>query len=267
MYPGQQPGYAPPPLAAPPQRNVVGLIGLICAIVGFVFACVPGALIVGWVLLPIALILGIVGVFLSGKTKGTSIAAIIVSIVGFIVGAVVFFTIVGNAFSDAFHDSDLSPASSPSTGSQGSSTAQAAPPEGGSRDNPLPIGQPVSNEDWTVTLGQPVEAGDAVAAENQFNDPPKPGMEFWMVPVKATYTGKETGNPTFGIRVNFVGSDNRTYGDSCGVVPSPISDIGDLYAGGTAEGNVCVAVPAGADGLWSVKTGFIGDPVFFEAKP
>jgi hypothetical protein len=61
-----------------------------------------------------------------------------------------------------------------------------------------------------------------------------------------------------------VGSDNRTYSDSCGVIPNPLSDIGDLYPGGVAEGNVCVTVPAGADGLWTVETGFVGDPVFFE---
>lgn len=39
---------------------------MIIAIVGFIFACIPGALIVGWLLLPIAFILGIVAVFLKG---------------------------------------------------------------------------------------------------------------------------------------------------------------------------------------------------------
>jgi hypothetical protein len=61
------------------------------------------------------------------------------------------------------------------------------------------------------------------------------------------------------------GSDNRTYDDSCGVVPNPLSDVGALYKGGSAQGNICVAVPAGADGLWTVSTSF-GDPVFFDPK-
>jgi len=78
------------------------MIALIASIVGFIFACIPGALIVGWVLLPIAFILGIVGLFLSGKAKGASIAAIIISVVGAVVGAVVFFTVVADAFNDAF---------------------------------------------------------------------------------------------------------------------------------------------------------------------
>jgi hypothetical protein len=82
----------------------------------------------------------------------------------------------------------------------------------------------------------------------------------------ATYAGNKTGNPGFGITVKFVGSDNRTYDDRCGVIPDPLSDVGDLYKGGVAKGNTCVAVPAGANGLWTVSTGFVGKPVFFVAK-
>jgi hypothetical protein len=42
-----------------------------------------------------------------------------------------------------------------------------------------------------------------------------------------------------------------------------LDDVGELYKGGVAEGNVCVAIPAGAEGLWTVSTGFDGKPVFF----
>ena len=69
----------------------------------------------------------------------------------------------------------------------------------------------------------------------------------------------------FGVRVSFVGSDNRTYDDSCGVIPDSLNDVGQLYNGGVAKGNACVAAPAGADGLWAVTTG-LGDPVFFSAR-
>jgi hypothetical protein len=252
------PGY-PPPESLPDKRTNV---------IGFVFACIPGALVVGWVLLPIALILGIVGVCQSGRPKLTSIAAIIVSIVGFVVGAVVFVVVVGNAFHDAFHTSDLSaPTAGPGGSAHPATTSAAAAPdtEQGSRAAPLPIGTPVTNKDWQVTLGAPREAGADVAAENQFNDPPKAGMQFWIVPVTATYTGDTTGNLGFGVTVKFVGADNVTYDDSCGVIPTPLRDVGDLYKGGTARGNVCVAVPAGADGSWSLTTGF-GSPVFFSAR-
>jgi hypothetical protein len=257
----------PAPASVPAKRNnVIGIIALIASIVGFVFACIPGALVVGWVLLPLAFVLGIVGLFLAGKAKGTSIAAVAVSIIGTVVGVVVFFTVVSDVFKDSFDGSDLS-ASSPTDGAASSPSANGDDgDQAGSRQNPLPIGQSVSNEDWDVTLGAPREAWTEVRSENEFNDPPASGMEFWIVPVTATYKGEDTGNTGFDIQVKFVGSDNRTYDDYCGVIPNPLADIGELYKGGEAAGNVCVAVPAGADGLWSVTTGFITDPVFFESK-
>jgi hypothetical protein len=257
------------PLVTPPisvqQNNAVGLIALIVGVIGFIFACIPGALVVGWVLLPIAFILGVVGLCLSGKSKGTSIGAVAVSVVGVVVGVVVFMTVVSDAFKDAFDGSDLSTPSTRSglAGPAESQTSKADQP--GSRSDPLPIGQAVTNKEWEITLGTPNEAWSEISAENQFNEPPAPGMEYWIVPVKATYTGDETGNLAFGISVKFVGSDNRTYEDRCGVLPNPLDDIGDLYSGGTASGNICVAVPTGADGLWAVATGF-GDPVFFTAR-
>jgi hypothetical protein len=185
------------------QSNTVGLVALILSIIGFVFACIPGALIDGWILLPAAFVLGIVGLCLSGKSKGTSIAAVIISIVGVVVGVVVFFAVVADAFHDAFGKPDFgkSDLSAPSsTSAQRSENGNQA----GSRENPFPIGQPVHNQEWQVTLGAPHEAGGAIAAENQFHDPRKAGMEYWTVPVTATYTGDKTGNAGFDIAVKFV---------------------------------------------------------------
>ena len=200
------------------------------------------------------------GLFLAGKAKGTSIAAVIVSIIGTAVGVVVFLTVVSDAFEDAFHKPDLSASSpTPSSGSKDDDKP-------GNRGNPFPIGKTVTNEEWEITLGAPHEAGAEIAAENQFNDPPKSGMEDWIAPVTATYTGEHTGNTASNISVKFVGSDNRTYDDRCGVIPTPLDDVGELYKGGVAEGNRCVAIPAGAEGLWTVSTGFDGKPVFFVEK-
>lgn len=211
---GNQPNYPyaayPTPPAPQKQNNPLGLIVLIVAVIGFVFACIPGALVVGWVLLPIALILGIVGVCLSGKSKGTSIAAIIVSIVGTVVGVVVFFAVVSTSFSDAFNKSNLTAPSATSARQSEGSTQSGTSNEPGSRDNPFPIGQTVTNKEWKVTLGAPREASSEVLMENQFNDPPEAGGEYWIVPVTATYIGNDTGNAAFGISVKFVGSDNRT---------------------------------------------------------
>ncbi len=255
--------YPPSPQVPAKPKNTLGLIALIVGIIGFIFACIPGALIVGWVLLPFAFILGIVGLLSSGKAKGTSISAVIISIVGTVVGVSVFFFVVGDAFSNAFRKADLSPSSPTAINGNGNGNQSGVR---GSRDNPLSIGDTVSNQDWQVALGSPREASAEIAATNQFNEPPKAGMEYWIVPITATYTGNKTGNLTFGITVKFVGSDNRTYDGHCGVIPDPITDVGELYKGGVAKGNACVTVPVGANGLWTVSTGFGGKPVFFVAK-
>jgi hypothetical protein len=277
LYPqyGNTPGgpYGSPPMPQPiepypptKQTNIIGLIALVVSVIGLIFSCIKGALIVGWVLLPIAFILGLVALFQSGKSKGTGIAAVVISVVGSIIGAAVFATVVTDSVHDAFSGPKLSvspPAAESSAPTPDQSTAGDT---AGSRENPYPIGQTVGNQDWKITLGAPHEAWSEIRATNQFNDPPKKGMEFWIVPVTAVYTGDATGNLMFGVTVKFVGSDNRTYGDPCGVIPNPLSDIGDLYKDGVGKGNTCVAVPAGADGLWTVSTGVIGTPTFFVAK-
>lgn len=265
----------PPPAqqATPKEKNIPGLIALILSVIGFVFACIPGALIIGWVLLPVAFILGIVGLVLSGKAKGTSIAAIIVAVTGVVVGVTVFLVVVQDAFEDAFSGSNLSPSSEsdPSSLPSGNATRPGEESDGGrrgSREDPLPIGETVTSSDWEITLGAPYEAGDEIAAENPFNNPADAGMEYWIVPVTAIYKGDGTGTAWVDIKVNFVGSDNRTYNDyKCSVViPDPLNDVGALYKDGVAEGNKCVMIPAGADGLWSLSTGFVSEPVFFEGK-
>jgi hypothetical protein len=257
-----QPTGPPAPLK---QKNSLGQIALIVSIIGFVFACIKGALVVGWVLLPIAFILGIVAVCQSGKDKGRGTAAIIISVVGTVVGVSVFANVVTDAAHDAFGGSNLS-SSAPSVSSAPTTDQGSVDNSAGSRENPFPIGETVGNKDWKVTLGPPREAWSEISAANEFNDPPKAGMEFWIVPVTAVYTGDATGNAGFGVSVKFVGSDNRTYEDRCGVIPNPLSDVGDLYKDGVAKGNTCVVVPAGADGLWTVSTGILGKPVFFTAK-
>lgn len=98
------------PAAAPSEQKARPLakIALGVAIAGFVFACIPGALIVGWVLLPIAFILSIVALFQPGR-KRPAIAALIVSIVGTIVGFVVFLAVVVDVVDDAIDEASDHP--------------------------------------------------------------------------------------------------------------------------------------------------------------
>ena len=93
--PGQ---YATQPHAVPPSGpSVLGIVALVVAVVGFVFACIPFVQVVGWILLPVALVLAIVALFLEGA-KWPAITALVVSIVGAIVGAVVAAIVAFNVF-------------------------------------------------------------------------------------------------------------------------------------------------------------------------
>jgi hypothetical protein len=107
--PGASTVSAPPASGdiAPSQSksgNVVGLIAFIISIVGFVFACLPGAFVVGWVLLPVAFILAIVGLVLPNRRRSFALTGLIVSVVGTIVGIIVFFAVVATSFSSALGD-------------------------------------------------------------------------------------------------------------------------------------------------------------------
>lgn len=83
-----------------PEVNILGIFALVAAIVGFIFACFPGALIVGWILLPIAFVLSLVALFQAGH-KWPAITALIVTIVGTLAGFIVFFAVVADSVGKA----------------------------------------------------------------------------------------------------------------------------------------------------------------------
>ncbi len=137
---------------------------------------------------------------------------------------------------------------------------------GGTRDAPFAIGDPVAGGDWQVTLGEPREAWDELRATSDLNAAPPEDMEYYVVPVSVIYRGSGTGLPAADLAVQFVGSDGRTYTEDCGgIVPERLRDVGELAEGSAGEGNVCLTVPAGADGLWTLRTARGGDASFFEA--
>ena len=81
-----------PEASAQARIHPVGWAALGAAVLGFIFACIPGALIVGWILLPVGFILAIVALVLKGK-KWPGIVALVLSIVGTVIGFVVFFSL------------------------------------------------------------------------------------------------------------------------------------------------------------------------------
>ncbi|WP_218581912.1 DUF4352 domain-containing protein [Nocardia cyriacigeorgica] len=237
--------------------------------IGFIFACIPGALIVGWVLLPIAFILGIVGVCQSGKTKGTSIAAIIIAVVGTVVGFVVFLTVVSDAFNDAFDGSDVSVATpaAPAGSTDSGTASEGNPTDQGTRDNPYPLGSVISEGDWQVTINSVTpNANDAVAAENSYNDPPPAGAQYLLVNVTLIYTGTDPHGDTPFATISYVSVDGNTLNsyDTSVVAPDALDTISPLYQGASTTGNVVFTVPSASatQGTLAVKPTMFADKVF-----
>ncbi|SDH50495.1 hypothetical protein [Microbacterium sp. 77mftsu3.1] len=281
---------APPPYAGPPApsappappvpkkgANPVGIIALVAAVVGFIFACIPGALIIGWILLPIAFILGLVGVFLAGKTKWQAITAIIVSVVGTIVGILVFVVGVSTAIDDAFGGTDTTVGSSTTeeTTDEAAPAAEEEPAEEpaaevGTRENPAPLGAPIKSNDWTVVVNSvDLDATQEVAAENEFNEAADDGSVYITVNVTATYTGtdKEGQYPAM-IGIDYVTAAGVTVDPYAKLVvgPSQLDSLNVLYEGASATGNQTMQVPLPVDGVIAIRPGMVADKVFVAVK-
>lgn len=256
---------APP--AAKGQRNVLGIIALVVAAIGFIFACIPGALVVGWVLLPIGFILGLVSLFLKGKVKWQGITAIIVSVVGTVIGVIVFTVVVATAFDDAFGGSDVE-VGTPTTVTEEAddATEEEEAAAAGTRENPLPLGTPFSSDEWTVVVNSvTLNAAEQIAAANSFNEAPDPGTEYILINYTVTYTGTdaEGGMPAF-VGVEYVTADGVTVDplDKMIVAPDEIDTMSPLYEGATATGNHGIQVPTRADGVLAIRPGMIADKIF-----
>jgi hypothetical protein len=133
------------------------------------------------------------------------------------------------------------------------------PPALGTRSNPVPLGQSVGivsgDRHWSLRIisTQP-DATAAVLAENEFNDAPAPGYQFFLATVGANYvSGSSSLDPGFeaGFALRAVGPSNvvySTFGNSCGVIPDDFGMKGDLLPGGSMVGNVCWSVPSSEAG-------------------
>lgn len=267
--PQQLPPPMPHPTAAasvPRKTNVIALIALIVAIAGFVFACIPGALILGWILLPIAFVLSIVSLFLKGDRKWMGIVGLIVSIVGTIVGFVVFFAVIANAASEAFGDTDTDTTVTQPADEEDAAAVEEEPAEAaaqGTRENPYPIASRISTDDWTVVVNShTVDGAAAVADGNMFNDPAPAGSHYEIVNYTVTYTGDESGLAVE-VSMALVTSAGNVV-NSYDAMVSLADSIGmdELYNGASATGSEAFLIPDGETALIRVRPGMLADEVF-----
>lgn len=267
------------------SRNTLGIIALVAAILGAIFACIPGALIIGWVLLPIAFILALVSLFLKGKKKAAGISALVISVVGTVIGVVVFFAVVADAFDEAFNEETT--ASVPSLDSedvedeeQNDDAAAEVPAdqeeaadeptgdaEQGSRSNPYPLGTEISSSEWTVTVNSvDLDADAAIAAENPFNDEPAEGRNYILVNLTAQYIGTDDEGAMPWASVEYVSAQGNTFDslDALAVTPEAFDQTTTLYEGASETGNIALQVPSEdiSEGVLAVSPDMFSDTVF-----
>jgi hypothetical protein len=140
-------------------------------------------------------------------------------------------------------------------GGKAVSSGQPSPPpppqasEVGTRTNPHPVRRKVALPDsngWKLRVnGSIPNATKAVMAENQFNDPPKPGRQFFIVNLTMAYSGTGSSTALEAGSLKAVGKSDVAYSDfedSCGVIPSEFDSFKKVFSGGTITGNVCFAV-------------------------
>lgn len=256
---------SPPPPSSKRPRNTLGLIAFIVAVVGFIFGCIPGALIVGWVLLPVAFILGIVSLFMKGRGKAFGITAVVLSVVGTVVAAVVFFSVVANAFDESFGGTDVSvstPTGEPAATADADEAEAPADSAAGTRDNPAAIGSTITGDEWTAVVNSYTTDGNAMVAADEFNDPAPAGSHYEIVNYTVTYTGDDS-SYAGDVIIDLVTSSGKVVNsyDSFVSLPDSIS-ADELFNGASSTGSVAFVVPDGETALVRVQPGLLADEIF-----
>ena len=172
------------------------------------------------------------------KSRGMSIAATVIAVIA----------LVGVFASQAMYSSMLDDISkSIEDGADG--VVDVAPKDQEKADAaPLAMGtaSKVGDEYEVSVTGVNLNAGDAIAAVNEYNQPAKD--QYVLVDIAVKYVGAEEGDPWIDLGVKLVGSDARQYSSSTctALVEKQGTSVPTLENGGTGEYQVCMDVPAAA---------------------
>ena len=278
----QQPNYGAPPqqYGAPPQQYAtpprqyapppaspkgLAITALIIGIVAFLTGWVP---VLGMILGAVGVVIGIIAL-VKRQPKGLALTGTILAGVAII--ASLFMTIFAGMFTAAVVEgvneqtsvTAEPPAESPAEGEQGEDSAPSAGSEG-TRENPYPLGTLISSAEWDVVVNSVnLSANQEVADANMFNEPAPEGQQYAVVNVSVTYKGEDSSYPMF-VNIDYVTATGEVIStwDSFAVAPEPTFGGNELYAGGSATGNLAFAIPSSADGVLRVTPGLFADEVF-----
>lgn len=150
------------------------------------------------------------------------------------------------------------------------SSAPVAVEPGTSRAEPVGIGTPIVFESWTVTVTDVLRgdaAQQAIAAANQFNDPPREGFEYVIATLQLENTSDkpEAQSASSAISLRATGDRNVAYASAAVVPPQPFE--GELFPTGTATGQQVLEVPSGEGNLMLMVSALFSfdEPVRFVA--
>lgn len=147
----------------------------------------------------------------------------------------------------------------------------------GDRARPAPIGSTALIKDasgsslWEVSLLESnLNVNEVVANENQFNSPPPPGYQFAMAKIRVTYLGTGNSMPSASLTIAFVSASGTTHKEHDVVVvgPNELSNVNELYTGGTATANSYILIPTAdsARGTWRVSSFFTDGEFHFASN-
>lgn len=260
----------------------LGIAALIIGIVAFLGFAIPVLNVLSALLAIVGLVLGILALR-KASAKGVPLSGVILSGLALLL-SVIFIVVYAVGFGAALNEAqngssvvDEEPAEDVVAEDEAvEQEPEPVEPDVGTRDNPAPLGTTVEIVEYgdpvyEVVLGPAtLDAADAVAEANMFNEPAPEGFQYALLPVNVTYVGAESGTPWVDLSIEFVSSAGTTHteADVMAVAPEPtFMSINELYPGGTGTGNVVIAIPTddAENGTWTISPRF-GDPFFLTAQ-
>jgi hypothetical protein len=238
----------PFPGAPAPQENQnagkgLAITALALAIVSLLLCWVPfvNNLVfgLGFIALGFAIAATVITVKRKSKSKGMSIAALIISVIS-IIGVIVsqiFYVSILDGVADSIEDA-ADGVVAVDDGEQ-AEVAEAT-------TLALGKGAAIGNEYNVTVKAVDLDATKDILAMNQFNQDPE--GQYVLIDLVTEYVGSEEGDPWIDLAVKLVGGDARQYGSSTCMasLEKEALTVPTLENGGVGEYQLCLDVPAEA---------------------
>ncbi|WP_242511364.1 DUF4190 domain-containing protein [Pengzhenrongella frigida] len=207
-----------------------------------------------------------------GEGAGLSLAGLIISIVAAVSTVIVIImTIVLSAAAVTTLNTVVE-----SLPTEGSLTEPEAPADDapGSRTTPAAYGDWLQfvNEsgavEWETSVGAPTWDATAIIAADEYNEVAPAGSTYVLLPVSFRNLTTEAKTPWIETTVKFVSADGRSFDSVFASIENDATDLGDLYEGGEASGDLLFAIPSDSlvGGTWSVSYGWYATEMFVAAS-